>query len=212
MSKLTDKRKTVLEAMMKEAIYEATEHILIHYGLEGLTMDRVAEAAEIAKGTLYNYFKDKDALLTYVYAKIAEPFIRESLEVRKSHTPPEKKLRAMAESMFRGLEHHRNVLITLTEGRIRNLRNYHDKLVDQPEFSDAEVIKWPLEKTIEAIIEEGIDANVFRSLNPEVVSSMFIGAVISIIETEMEQDRFRPVEQNVNYVMDLFLEGLKQPL
>ena len=53
-------------ALTKAAIYEATTSILIEGGLDALNMDQVAEAADIAKGTIYRYFKSKLELLRFV--------------------------------------------------------------------------------------------------------------------------------------------------
>jgi len=56
-------RKKILEAIIKKDILEAVVKILTHDGIQGLTMERVASEAGVAKGTLYLYFKDKQAIL-----------------------------------------------------------------------------------------------------------------------------------------------------
>ena len=66
MPTLAKKRKTEWDIMMKNAIFEATMAVLSEHGFEGLRMDRVAKAAEVSTGTLYNYFKNKDELLLHV--------------------------------------------------------------------------------------------------------------------------------------------------
>ena len=48
--------------------------VLRKYGVEGLRMDRVARAAEVAIGTLYNYVKDKDALIFNVVDTLCQPY------------------------------------------------------------------------------------------------------------------------------------------
>ena len=49
MPKLTAIRKQALDEMMREAIFEATVAVLSEHGVEGMTMDRVALAAKVAK-------------------------------------------------------------------------------------------------------------------------------------------------------------------
>lgn len=39
-------------------------HLFNRHGLQAVTMEQIAEAADIAKGTLYNYFPSKEAILT----------------------------------------------------------------------------------------------------------------------------------------------------
>lgn len=47
-----------------ELIYEASIRILNKQGLEGLTTNRIAEVAGISIGTLYQYFSNKQEILT----------------------------------------------------------------------------------------------------------------------------------------------------
>ncbi len=46
------------------AILDAAQHVFAESGFHTSTMDAVAEAAGVAKGTIYLYFKSKDELLT----------------------------------------------------------------------------------------------------------------------------------------------------
>lgn len=47
-------------------IVDAAEQIFLKKGLEGTTMDEIAEAAELSKGSLYLYFKSKEELFLAV--------------------------------------------------------------------------------------------------------------------------------------------------
>jgi len=58
---------------MRDSICEAAETVLAEVGFVALTMDRVAEAADVSKGTLYNYFRDRDALVLDVVNRAFDP-------------------------------------------------------------------------------------------------------------------------------------------
>ncbi|MBN2356126.1 TetR/AcrR family transcriptional regulator [candidate division KSB1 bacterium] len=47
----------------RRAILDAAENLFFSKGIEATTMEEVAEQAELAKGTLYLYFKNKDDLI-----------------------------------------------------------------------------------------------------------------------------------------------------
>ncbi len=64
--------------MMRDAVYEGAVAVLTQYGLNGTTMDRVAEAAGMAKGSLYNRFRSKRDLLEFVHERAVAP-MRETL-------------------------------------------------------------------------------------------------------------------------------------
>src|SRR5919201_91204 len=48
---------------VREHLVAVTERLLAEEGLEGLTTRRIAQAANVAQGLLYNHFADKDDLL-----------------------------------------------------------------------------------------------------------------------------------------------------
>lgn len=54
----------------RKVILEVAEKIITEKGIWGITMDQVAEEADVAKGTLYRYFKNKNSLLAAVSAKL----------------------------------------------------------------------------------------------------------------------------------------------
>lgn len=55
-----------------EAILEATAKVLREQGYDGLTTNKVAEAAGVSVGSLYQYFPGKDALVTALLLRFAE--------------------------------------------------------------------------------------------------------------------------------------------
>jgi len=73
MNAILQRRKAAGEALVREAVEEAVVAVLREKGLAGLTMDAVAETAGVAKGTLYNYFTNKDDLLEAAHQRLFRP-------------------------------------------------------------------------------------------------------------------------------------------
>ena len=73
MPRLSKARKALLTTMMRETIYEAATSVLCKHGVNGTTMNRVAEAANLAKSSLYDYFESKDDLLRFFNTRLVEP-------------------------------------------------------------------------------------------------------------------------------------------
>ncbi|TRY13482.1 TetR/AcrR family transcriptional regulator [Shewanella hanedai] len=48
----------------RELIFRATETIIASKGLQGLSMQQIANEAGVAAGTIYRYFKDKEELVS----------------------------------------------------------------------------------------------------------------------------------------------------
>src|SRR6185369_10221121 len=55
-----------------EALLEATAAVLRAEGYDGLTTNKVAEAAGVSVGSLYQYYPGKDALVTAVLLRYAD--------------------------------------------------------------------------------------------------------------------------------------------
>ncbi|HKQ02489.1 MAG TPA: TetR/AcrR family transcriptional regulator [Actinomycetes bacterium] len=60
--------------MRREQILDAAERVLVDRGLAAATMADVAEAAAVAKGTVYLYFESKSELLAGLRARYFERF------------------------------------------------------------------------------------------------------------------------------------------
>jgi AcrR family transcriptional regulator len=58
----TEERKAREKEQRRNQIIDAAEQIIFSKGLEQSTMDEIAEEAELSKGTLYLYFKNKNEL------------------------------------------------------------------------------------------------------------------------------------------------------
>jgi AcrR family transcriptional regulator len=59
---VTARRKEKEKEKRRNEIIDAAEKLFFEKGFDGVSMDDVAEKAELAKGTLYLYFKSKDSL------------------------------------------------------------------------------------------------------------------------------------------------------
>ncbi len=62
-------RKIREKKLRKAAIIDAAEKIFFPHGIKNTTMDQIAEEAELSKGTLYLYFKNKEDLLLEIAVK-----------------------------------------------------------------------------------------------------------------------------------------------
>ncbi len=62
-------RKIKEKKLRKAAIINAAEKTFFSYGIKNTTMEEIAEEAELSKGTLYLYFKNKEDLLLEIAVK-----------------------------------------------------------------------------------------------------------------------------------------------
>lgn len=82
----------------QNAIVKAAEKIIAEYGMEKMTMDQVATEADVAKGTIYLYFKNKGSLLAAVNAELnkeANEYMKERMDLCSGGS---EKVRAMGQA------------------------------------------------------------------------------------------------------------------
>lgn len=87
----TDKRELILEAALD---------LFRHYGYRRTSMEDIARAAAVAKGTLYLYFKSKDELFEAICRSLADQISEGVTAAEALDLPLEPKLAALMEAKF----------------------------------------------------------------------------------------------------------------
>jgi len=81
-------------AATKQRIFEATTHVMLRAGVEGMSIQDIAVEAGIARGTLYRYFSSKTALLD-AYSEFMRGQFNAALQAAMTpHHAPEARLEA----------------------------------------------------------------------------------------------------------------------
>jgi len=171
MPRLSKTRKELLNTMMKESIFEATTSVLREHGVEGTTMNRVAEAASLSKSSLYDYFQNKDDLLAFVSDRIVGPFLKmlEDLVPARSSAP--QKLETILRYALDDSAKHKAVMRLVAQSA-------HSQQVRQS-------IRPRILEAFTAIFEQGIEEGSFQPHNPAYTARMFMGCLGELFELQM---------------------------
>jgi len=101
-------RKEREKEARREEIVGAAEKIFFEKGLAQATMDEIAEAAELSKGTLYLYYKSKEDLYLSVAMKGSEILYQLFLRVVESGEPTIKMIAGLGEAYYEYFKTYRN--------------------------------------------------------------------------------------------------------
>lgn len=93
----TRERREREKQQRREAIVSAARETFWKRGYEGTTMPRIAEAAELAPGTLYLYFPSKDALYAELLIQGYETLIQRLRSGIPEDAPPREQADALIE-------------------------------------------------------------------------------------------------------------------
>lgn len=198
MADLAERRKDLLDAMMRDAIYEGAVAVLSSHGIGGTTMDRVAAAAGVAKGTLYNHFRSKRDLLEFVHGKTCGPLIEATEEIARGGASPSEKLRA--------------IIRTWREHVLARQAAFEFFITD---YAARGILKDTVlstrrngMETIAAVIEEGIQTGEFRQVHALRAAEVLVVAGIGMIEEEFGRHEKRADEDTVDVLIEIFLNGI----
>jgi AcrR family transcriptional regulator len=196
--KLTAIRKRALDEMMKEALFEATVAVLSDHGVEGMTMDRVALAAGVAKGSVYNYFGSKKGLLEFVYAKMIDPIFHNLTEIVATEQSAIEKLASHLRQLLDHVAKHARVFRLLFEDDTAH------GLLQSSERSTREAAYQYLAK----IFCQGISEGVFRSVDPVVLARMFLGVCRGVFDGQPDLQERNQRENTHRLILGTFLNGI----
>jgi AcrR family transcriptional regulator len=187
------------QSFKRQSIQQAVIQLMCREGLPSVTMDRVAQEAGIAKGTIYLHYKDKQELLDDVKNSSLDPMITRMDEVFACDVSPDRKLQTYSQRYLQYFDERRDLFrILLYERevvRVQSSRyqgNRYKHLVDQ---------------TARAI-REGVKKKIFREVDERSIAVMFVEANVAVMNQRLINDSPRPVEDDAGIIADLFLSGL----
>ena len=107
--------RSEVAALRRRRLIEATVEVLGEVGADRLTMDMVAQRADAATRTIYNYFPTRQDLLSAVQAELLRAF-RDTLQLEIPETgEPAERLRQFVAVLFDMYEQQGAALTTLLE-------------------------------------------------------------------------------------------------
>ncbi len=198
MPRLTVIRKQALDEMMKEALFEATVAVLGEHGVDGLTMDRVAAEAGVAKGSLYRYFASKRELVEFVYAKMLDPIMLVLEEIAARQQPAIQSLSAQLRGLLEHVARHVQIHRLLFEDEAAHglLQSSERRTVDAASQRLAKVFR------------QGIDEGVFRPQDPLLLAHMYLGLCKGVLQTQPPLDSPEDRDRVHRLILGSFLSGV----
>jgi TetR/AcrR family fatty acid metabolism transcriptional regulator len=186
----------------KKRIVEHALKLFAKKGFFGSTVDDIAKAAGVAKGTVYLYFKDKSSI--YI-ASIEDRFdhaIQFIADIEELDIPASDKLYRIATRLLSYMQSLKSALplftfenIDLTSKMLKGL-----KPVVMPKVSH-------MTEIVAHVIRTGIDEGEFRKVNPDTAALCFLSAIRSAFFTYHFVAR---AGVDLDTVLTLYLDGLRK--
>lgn len=196
-------KEEVLETYRRAEIARAAHRVLARRGPAGLSMQAVADEAGVAKGTLYLYFKDREALLDYA---VDDTFgeLMESLETTLS---AEKSLAVTVPELLRRL-------VGFFDDKQDFLRAYMTMRYGEgcPNEARHKRRKRPHYQRYLSLLSDAFGAAMargeMRPSAPERVAALVADGISSVLMQRLDEKPPRPAEEDIQWISELLLRGL----
>lgn len=198
MPRLSPIRKQAVDELMKEALYEATVSVLTEFGAHGMTMERVALAAGMAKGSVYRHFRSKRQLLEFVHSKLTDPAFEVFERLAATDQSAVEKLTQQLRWLFDHVAEHLSVHRLLFEDE-----NAHGLLQASVRRTAAALVEH-----LAGFFYQGIEEGVFRPDNPERLAHMYFGLCKGVLHSKPDIETPEQRERLCHVVLDTFLNGI----
>lgn len=187
------------KAATKERIYLEAIELFRQKGFAATTVDEIIAAAEVSKGTFFNYFPGKEALLHYfgerqtaAAAEAIAPALQDATQTAQA------KLRLVFRTAAHNMEGDRDVARVVVFEVLK---------------SSVEAMREPsravLRQVVAALVAEGQrKGEVRKTINAELAASALVGVYFQQIFEWCAADKPYPLAKRIDQLIDVLWNGL----
>jgi AcrR family transcriptional regulator len=199
MPRYSAKQKVALDTLMRDEAYRHAVAIIESHGLHGLTLERLAKRIGVSRGSLYNYFADRDAVVDLVEERTFEPMIAGLETIADGGESAAAKLEAITGTILAAVRENRTVVAALSP----------EKYSGRDKQSHIRRRERGL-NLLRRVVQEGIDDGEFRKLPANLVAEVLYATITGLIDDMAQRGAFQKPKAIVPTLMRVFLQGLKR--
>jgi TetR/AcrR family fatty acid metabolism transcriptional regulator len=191
-------RDEVLRDFRTQEILDAARHVIAEVGLAEASVERIAQEAGIAKGTLYLYFKNRETLLAAACEEVLATLLRRSRGAIQRTRGARQKL---AEVVRVSLEHaaeHRAFLRALQQ----------EEWGAGPQAEQLRERLAAYRRLVVGVIERGVRAHEFRSVDARWAGRALVESIRVAMLDEIQPPQPMSLEDKTQSIVDLFVHGI----
>jgi AcrR family transcriptional regulator len=206
MARLAAEERDALGEARRAQIVEAAAGLWLRDGFDATSVEAIARAAGLAKGTVYLYFPSKDALLDEAVRRYSLLPAFESLSRELAGTSPEDALPRIARELWRRLREQAPLVRLILR-----------ELPQRPDTARAflEKVVLPANRLFAGFLDAGVAAGALRPLDTFVAARALVGMLmIFLLTQELYGGRaLAPLSDDAitDTVADVFLRGVLRP-
>lgn len=184
----------------KQEILLAANKSFSLFGYKATTMEQIAKIANVGKGTIYNFFENKEVLFQEIVLHMIEEMKQEAIQVIMEDAPFQQNAHAALMKMLEFRETHQ----------------LYAKIIDEEKQWKTPAVKHVIGQVEQAIVSficEKIDKYVqkgeIRQVNAELVAYLLLKAYVAFVnDWNLTHDNSLSEEEIANFFQDTIFRSL----
>jgi AcrR family transcriptional regulator len=196
------KKEIVTEFRTRE-ILAAARRLMQDRGVEAVTVEEIAAAAGVAKGTVYLYFQGKDELIQALMSQVGENLIQDLETLLAKPGSPGEKLNVLVTGLMKFVGEERFLFPFYVRDVIRGAASERQGPGSHPREVEAKFMA-----LLDRFFAEGIQVREFIPADPRLLSYLLRGLVRAVGYYQMTQSQKDAVGEALPVVKALLSSGL----
>ena len=208
----TAMRKQKEQAQRRKSILDAAREAFFDRGFMAATMDGIADGCDLAKGTIYLYFKSKEELYFSIMAEGMGLLRQDFRKIPDLPLPGDRLLEEVLQAYYTFYQRNRKyfrIMFLSSQPDVRE--RVPDELLRECMDSARDCMQ-----VVSDVIEKGIESGVFRKVNSWAAANILWSTVNGIIMHYEQGPLYRDeilrlsLEDILREALDLALNGLRK--
>lgn len=166
-----------------ERISEATIHLIHESGLQSVSMAQIAKSANVAVGTIYNYYTSKEELISGIYSHYMENAVEQCLDYYRAEGSIKKRFFSLNRGFMDYLLKHPAVFNFLDD-------YYTSPYIYQEAKDKISPYMEKLHEIYDELKEQGIMKDISYTLFLRIINGSITSAIRGYHENEIVDDIF----------------------
>jgi AcrR family transcriptional regulator len=196
-------KKEIVTAFRTREILAAARKLLDQRGPDAMTMEEIAAAAGVAKGTLYLYFQSKDDLLLALINRVGENILRDLEASLEAPGKPAEKLTRLVTVLLEYLSRERLLFPIYARELLRGERDFRPGFRRRYQELEDEFVA-----LVTRLFDDGIAAGQFIPANPRLLTFLIRGLVRATGYYQKAEGHPGAAQEALPVILTLLFSGL----
>ncbi|OGR07836.1 MAG: hypothetical protein A3K23_06935 [Desulfobacca sp. RBG_16_58_9] len=199
-------KKEMVTAFRTQEILAAARRVMERHGPETATMEEIAAAAGVAKGTVYLYFQSKDELIQALITQVGEHMLADIEALVAAPGSPPEKIKQVASLLLDYLMRERALFPAYARDLLRGGRD-----TAKGYWLHLQKMEEKFVTLVTRLFAEGIESGQFIPANPRLLTFLLRGMVRAVGYYQMTEGPEKAVKEALPVLLHLLSSGLTRP-